>query len=716
MNERVEILAPAGSVDSLNAAVAAGADAVYMGGPRFGARAYADNPEEEELLRAIDHVHIHGRKIYLTVNTLLKDSEIDDLYRYLNPYYRQGLDGVIVQDIGVAEYIRAYFPGLPLHASTQMTITGAPGAALMKEQGVSRVVPARELSLAEIRKIKQETGIEVECFVHGALCYCYSGQCLLSSLLGGRSGNRGQCAQPCRLPYSVHGGKPAGLLSLKDLCTIDMIPELAGAGIDSFKIEGRMKQPDYVYTVVSMYRKYTDLYFERGKERYAVDDGDRERLYAAYRRRGYCNGYYKRHNGRDMISYSRLKGVEGDTTCPEFGIKEKINGKLILSEGKRAKLELEYNGHTAACEGAAVEQAVKQPLSPERVDKQMRKTGGTQFAFDRLALHMDDSIFLPMLSLNELRRDGIRLLEEALLKPYRRKAEGIRHQEEPPVGGKLKTDGGRGPIDITVSVSDEMQLETAVEAEGIKAIYADSSLLINGAGGSLYRLARRGQAAGKDMYVALPYIFRGDTAALFESRYPVIQDLFDGVLIRNWESLRWLEKKGYPKKVISDSNIYVFNRYAKQFLSRTRIDSYTAPAELNAKELKVLGISDGTFVAYGYQPVMVTAGCIQKTADRCSGSDGLSYISDRYQKKFAVKNCCAYCYNIIYNTSPLVLLNQREEVEALAPSALRLDFTTEDAQETRRITALYTDAFVRGKDIRTPEMDFTKGHFKRGVK
>lgn len=716
MNNRVEILAPAGSVDSLNAAVAAGADAVYMGGPRFGARAYADNPEEEELLQAIDYVHIHGRKIYLTVNTLLKDAEIDDLYRYLYPYYRQGLDGVIVQDIGVAEYVRAHFPELPLHASTQMTITGAPGAALMKERGVSRVVPARELSLAEIRKIKQETGMEVECFVHGALCYCYSGQCLLSSLLGGRSGNRGQCAQPCRLPYRVHGRKPDGLLSLKDLCTIDMIPELAGAGIDSFKIEGRMKQPDYVYTVVSMYRKYTDLYYERGRERYVVDDGDKERLYAAYRRRGYCNGYYKRHNGKDMVSHSRLKGVEGGTTCPAYELKEKINGKLILSEGKRAKLELEYNGHTAACEGAEVKQAVKQPLCAERVDKQLRKTGGTQFAFDSLALHMDDNIFLPMQSLNELRRDGIRLLGEALLKPYRRETEETQPPEETALRGTLQKYGGRGPVDITLSVTDKTQLETAVEAEGVKAVYVDSSLLFYGTGELIYGLVRRGQAAGKNMYVALPYIFRDDTAALFEHPYSVIRDLFDGVLIRNWESLGWLEKKRYPKKVISDSNMYVFNRYAKQFLTKTRIDSYTAPAELNAKELAALGISDAAFVAYGYQPVMVTAGCIQKTADRCSGTDGLSYISDRYEKKFAVKNCCEYCYNIIYNSSPLVLLNQREEVKALSPASLRLDFTTEDAQEMRKITALYTDAFVRGKEIRTPEMDFTKGHFKRGVK
>ena len=196
MRRRVEILAPAGSIESLRAAVCAGADAVYIGGTRFGARAYAKNLSEEELLEAIDYVHIHGRRIYLTVNTLLKDSEIDQLYEYLLPYYLRGADGVIVQDLGVIGYLRRYFPDLAVHASTQMTVTGADGAALLKEKGITRVVPARELSLSEIRKMKEQTGLEIECFVHGALCYCYSGQCLLSSMIGGRSGNRGQCALP----------------------------------------------------------------------------------------------------------------------------------------------------------------------------------------------------------------------------------------------------------------------------------------------------------------------------------------------------------------------------------------------------------------------------------------------------------------------------------------------------------------------------------------
>ena len=300
----MEVLAPAGSYDSFRAALTAGADAVYAGGPHFGARAYAENFTEEQLLEAIDEAHLHGRRFYLTVNTLVKDQELPQLYRYLEPLYRGGLDAVIVQDTGVFQVVRTCFPDLDIHASTQMTITGAEGARFLKECGAVRAVPARELSLEEIRHMKQAAGMEIECFVHGALCYCYSGQCLLSSLIGGRSGNRGQCAQPCRLHYAS-GGKKGYLLSLKDICTLELIPDLIDAGIDSFKIEGRMKRPEYVAGVTSMYRKYVDLYQKSGRERFRVSEEDQEMLLDLYNRGGFHTGYYQQKNGRDMIASDR---------------------------------------------------------------------------------------------------------------------------------------------------------------------------------------------------------------------------------------------------------------------------------------------------------------------------------------------------------------------------------------------------------------------------
>lgn len=305
----VELLAPAGSYESLCAAVNAGADAVYIGGSRFGARAYADNPEEETLLRGIDYCHLHGRKLYLTVNTLLKERELEEqLYDYIRPYYCEGLDGVIVQDFGVVRFLKEYFPQLPLHASTQMTVTGADGAELLKKEGLTRIVPARELSLSEIRSIITETGLEVETFIHGAMCYCYSGQCLFSSMIGGRSGNRGRCAQPCRLPYQVqndaNGKNHPYVLSMKDMCTDEYIGALIDTGITSFKIEGRMKRPEYTAGVVSVYRRRIDQYLETGKKS-AVPEDEHRILLDLYNRGGFSNGYYHQYNGPEMMSMER---------------------------------------------------------------------------------------------------------------------------------------------------------------------------------------------------------------------------------------------------------------------------------------------------------------------------------------------------------------------------------------------------------------------------
>ena len=317
--KKIEILAPAGSIASLKGAVAAGADAVYIGGGKFGARAYADNPEEEELLSAIDFIHLNGKKIYLTVNTLLKEKELrGSLFDYLKSYYERGLDAVIVQDFGVLSFIKRNFPELPIHASTQMTVCSGKGAKLLEDiGGVTRVVPARELSLSEIRQLRGETKLELECFVHGALCYSYSGQCLMSSMIGGRSGNRGRCAQPCRQRYELLENdrtvKEGCLLSLKDICTLENIPDLIDAGIDSFKIEGRMKKPEYTAGITSSYAFLTRKYEELGREGFecfvkdnptAVTERVRE-VSEIYNRGGFTKGYYFSYHGPVMMTPDR---------------------------------------------------------------------------------------------------------------------------------------------------------------------------------------------------------------------------------------------------------------------------------------------------------------------------------------------------------------------------------------------------------------------------
>ncbi len=709
INRKVEILAPAGSFDSLKAAVCAGADAVYIGGSKFGARAYANNLAEEDMLEAIDYVHLHGRKIYMTVNTLLKDDEINQLYDYLLPYYKRGLDAVIVQDVGVFQFVKRHFPNLPIHVSTQMTVTNAISADFFKNLGAERVVPARELSLEEVRKMKKVTGMEIECFVHGAICYCYSGQCLLSSMIGGRSGNRGQCAQPCRLPYSVGKDQPKDLLSLKDMCTIEMIPELIEAGIDSFKIEGRMKQPEYVYTVVSMYRKYVDMYLEYGKKKFSVSKEDTQKLQGAYRRRGYCEGYYKQHNGKDMISFKRPESGEEPEGLKEYKTQEKINGKLMLSEGKNAILFLQYGEQVVWCEGAEVQSAQKQPLDRERVSKQMQKTGNTQFVFDSLEVEIEGNLFLPMQALNELRREGIERLEQEILQTYRRTGD-----LNIPVctwNGK-KTENGSKSVTMNVLVSNAVQLNEVLKNDFVHRIYVDSNIAFD----QETLDCMKQKTDEKSVYVAMPYIFRENTMQKYEPVYGALEKYYDGVLVRNWETYGWLMNHGYEKQMVSDYNLYVFNGMSKEFLDKTNIKSFTAPAELNYRELKKLGIEEAELIVYGYQPVMFSAGCVRKNTSQCTKRDGTIYLTDRYQKKFAVKNVCKCCYNIIYNSSPLMLISQKKEIEELNPAGIRLDFTEENKEQTKQMLNLYADVFLRGESPELPDADYTRGHFKRGVK
>lgn len=343
--KKPEILAPAGSVESLRAAVSAGCDAIYIGGSRFGARAYADNPAENEMIQAIEYCHLHGVKLYMTVNTLLKDCEMTGLYDYLRPYYEAGLDAVIVQDMGVLRMIHLWFPDLEIHASTQMNLTTGRGISLLKQYGVTRVVPARELTLSELEQMRKDTDMELEVFVHGALCYCYSGQCLLSSMQGGRSGNRGRCAQPCRMLYR-HKGRPGYLLSPKELCNLPYVGELIEAGIDSFKIEGRMKRPEYTAFVTSLFRKYVDLYHKLGRQGY---DGwqqkhqtewqeDLRSLAELYNRNGFTQGYLEGKAGVFQGERPETKQMLSDKRPRHGGV---LVGEVVSVDRHTAVFRLE---------------------------------------------------------------------------------------------------------------------------------------------------------------------------------------------------------------------------------------------------------------------------------------------------------------------------------------------------------------------------------------
>lgn len=731
MKKSVEILAPAGSFESMKAAVAAGADAVYMGGSRFGARAYADNPDEDRLLEAIDYVHLHGCRLYMTVNTLVKESELSELYAYLKPYYLRGLDAVIVQDMGVFSYIRKHFPGLAVHASTQMTITGPRGAELMRDMGASRIVTARELSLQEIAEIYKETGVEIESFVHGALCYCYSGQCLFSSLIGGRSGNRGRCAQTCRLPFEVKkDGRTLNkkderyVLSLKDLCTLDILPDMIEAGVYSMKIEGRMKSPRYTAGVVSLYRKYADLYLEKGRKGYQVDPADRKVLLDLFDRGGQTEGYYRSHNGRDMVVLKEKPAFRQenrvlydylDKTYVEAVLKEPVTGFVRVEEGSSLELTLCCNGTSVTCKGQTVQQAQNQPMTAEKIEKQIAKTGNVPFCFEELQVQVSGSPFVPVQELNELRRNGFAALTKAVLAPFQRKDDCIGELSVKKAEDSCREPGETGPYRLHVSLEQPECLEAVLSEPGVTSVYVDSASF---PADTWQKTVTRCHEKGKFCLLMLPHIYRQEAARFFKANKQYLTEAgFDAAVVRAWEEIGLL-KEWLPKlPVVMDYGIYTMNREAEDFIRRMSGQApvrFTLPVELNSRELLKTGCRDKELIVYGHLPVMVTAQCMKKTVDRCTKKPEVLFLKDRMGKEFAVKNQCSFCYNTVYNCSPLSLLGERERIASLAPSDLRLSFTVEQEREVLTVIRAFTQGFLENRESLLPG-EFTKGHFKRGV-
>lgn len=756
MKKKVEILAPAGSFDSMKAAVAAGADAVYMGGSRFGARAYAENPDEMGMLEAINYVHLHGRQLYMTVNTLVKEDEMDDLYDYLLPYYQAGLDAVIVQDMGVFSYIREHFPDLPVHASTQMTITGPEGAALMTKMGAVRIVTARELSLEEIRRIYQETGVEIESFVHGALCYCYSGQCLFSSLIGGRSGNRGRCAQTCRLPFDVlrrldennpnenrnkkkengvlNPGDSKYVLSLKDLCTLDILPDILEAGVYSLKIEGRMKSPRYTAGVVRLYRKYVDLYLKNGRKGYRVDPKDRKELLDLFDRGGQTLGYYTEHNGRDMVVCHEKPAFRQenrelyqylDKTYVEAEVKEPVQGFARVCEGEPLQLTLQYEdpltgeSRMAGGIGAVVQTAVKQPMSKERIEKQLGKTGNTPYYFENLEVETDGSPFVPVQELNELRRSAFEQLTGEILRPYRREMPENKACETGKGRQNLKDENNIGNktalYRIHVSVEHPAQLKAALSVPEVGAIYLDSAEF----GAEQWNeWVSRCHEADKQCLLVMPHIFRDRAKEYFETYRSRLESVgFDGLVIRAWEELELVREWKISIPLVMDYGIYTMNHRAEDFVREMAPElpmRFTLPVELNSRELEVRGSRERELLVYGSVPVMVTAQCIRKTVEGCSKCPEYLYLRDRKKKVFPVRNQCRFCCNTIYNSSPLSLLKDKKQIDRLQPEVLRLAFTSESAAQTGEVLDAYVKTFLHQEPVEL-EGEFTRGHFKRGV-
>lgn len=705
-NKDFELLAPAGNLEIFKGVIESGADAVYVGGSMFGARAYANNFTEEELLEAIDFAHLRGVKVYLTVNTLIKNSEFSKLYDYLLPYYKRGLDAVIVQDIGVVKAIHEYFPSMEIHTSTQMTVTGADGVRFLSQFGVTRVVMAREVSLAEMKRIHEETGMELEAFVHGALCYSYSGQCLFSSILGGRSGNRGRCAQPCRLPYTVEGKKDEYILSLKDMCGIKALDKLHDAGVYSLKIEGRMKQLEYACGVVKYYRSYID-------SMKPVSDADYDRIKALGNRCGFTDRYYFDHNGSDMVTYVKPNFVSNAAEPSPEKRKLSIEGELVLREGEPGSLTVKRGDVTYKASIEPVSAALKAPLDKKAAIDRINKTGDTDFEFSHIKAQIGENVFVPNGALNKLRRDAISGLCDKLLKKYYRddaRYADISSMCELPEhvvkSDATHEDGAVNAKDYTTicSCMTRAQLDTLISYECFDVFYLDFDMynrktLIQQFADDVKSLTKR----NKKVYLMLPTIFRADSSDYFVSIAKELDKVsFEGFVVKNYEELYLTENLFTGKKVILDHNMYTFNDVSKSVFFEHGVSGDTVPLELNSKEIMHRNNIGSQMIVYGYYPLMTTANCVHKNTKGCDKKQKLIYLKDRYNKSFAVCNNCKECYNTIYNSLPTMLTKNISKLKEAGIRSFRYSFTIETPKQ---IKAVMDDKVA----------EYTNGHYKRGV-
>lgn len=702
-NKDFELLAPAGNLEILKGVIESGADAVYVGGSMFGARAYANNFTEEELLEAIDFAHLRGVKVYLTVNTLIKNSEFSKLYDYLLVYYKRGLDAVIVQDLGVVKAIHEYFPSMEIHTSTQMTVTGADGVRFLSQFGVTRVVMAREVSLAEMKRIHEETSMELEAFVHGALCYSYSGQCLFSSILGGRSGNRGRCAQPCRLPYTVEGKKDEYILSLKDMCGIKALDKLHDAGVYSLKIEGRMKQLEYACGVVKYYRSYID-------SMKPVTDADYDRIKALGNRCGFTDRYYFDHNGSDMVTYVKPNFVSNAAEPSPEKRKLSIEGELVLREGEPGSLTVKRGDVTYKASIEPVSAALKAPLDKKAAIDRINKTGDTDFEFSHIKAQIGENVFVPNGALNKLRRDAISGLCDKLLKKYYRNdaryadMSGLTALPEHVVKSDAAHDEAINDYTTICSCMTRAQLDTLISYDCFDVFYLDFDMydrntLIQQFADDVKSLTKR----NKKVYLMLPTIFRADSSDYFVSIAKELDTVsFEGFVVKNYEELYLTENLFTGKKVILDHNMYTFNDVSKSAFFEHGVSGDTVPLELNSREIMHRNNIGSQMIVYGYYPLMTTANCVHKNTKGCDKKQKLIYLKDRYNKSFAVCNNCKECYNTIYNSLPTMLTKNIGKLKEAGIRSFRYSFTIETPKQ---IKAVMDDKVA----------EYTNGHYKRGV-
>lgn len=692
---KIELLAPAGNFDCLVAAVQSGADAVYLAGKKFGARNFADNFDSDELEKAVDYCHLRNTRIYVTVNTLVTDSELEELKEYLCFLARIGVDAVIVQDLGVADIAQKITPELPVHASTQMTIHNLGGVNFLKKYNIRRVVLSRELSLEDIRYISANSDVELEIFAHGALCMCYSGQCLLSSIIGGRSGNRGKCAQPCRLPYSVNNSKDKSfIMSLKDLCGLEYMKDFSEAGVASLKIEGRMKGPAYVAAVVGIYRKYID-------NPQSVNKKDFEVLDAIFNRGGLTDGYLTGRTGREMFALQKpdnpyLKGsseLEKSLLQEINGENRKtvVNGKISLKCGACPEFTVKNEDFSVRyAHPEVVENAIKSSVTEEMVIAQLNKTGGTTFLFDRIEADIDDGIFVSAGTLNKIRREALLLLEKAITDSYKRTVNSCGITE-------LSDEKNNVNHKFTCEITSFEQFD-AIKKFDFDLLYVPLWLL--------YKHKDAFEPYKKKIVIVLPAIVRDkDYERTVTASKSLLDSEYHGVLIYNVSLIDAFE--GY--KIYTGFRMNVFNSFSLDFLKNCGIECCELSPELTLAQIKgIKKLMPVQTMVYGRLPLTVSENCLVKNGAKCP-CDGNNFIVDRLGMKFPVIKDGDSCRSVILNCKKTFMGFEMQKIIDSGVSFLRIYFTDESPEECVKVCK----AFFEGDSYR-PE-DFTKGHYFKGV-
>ncbi|MCR5210890.1 MAG: U32 family peptidase [Lachnospiraceae bacterium] len=723
-----ELLSPAGDYETAVGALNAGADAVYLGASAFSARAYAKNLDTEEIAEIIRYAHLFGKKIYLTANILMRNSELKDLLAITDRLYEAGLDGCIIQDLGVLSLFHERYPKMEMHASTQMSVLSAAGVRKLKKYGVTRVVPGRELSLDEVIAIKAE-GIQAECFIHGAMCYAYSGRCLMSSLAGGRSGNRGRCAGPCRQFYRCSGGDEGYIISMKDMCSVKAIPALIDAGVDSFKIEGRMKDAAYSAGVTAVYRHVIDDYIKTGK--FILSKEDEYSLKTLYIRSEVQDGYYFKHNGKDMISvdspaYVKVPDELKSSVRDKYlsgKMKIPVRAKITVKKDEDLKLELTSGNICVSKTGDRVNAATARPLSDDVIKDKICMTGATDYEIKELIIDNDGGSFVPMGALKKIRRDAFDELAACAGSGIREARVIETDAEDVPafidgISKKAKRDTKEKRSEEMIwyaGISDMAQLSEVLRADQIRSVIVPMDLLTDSSIG--VKKATDIRNAGKDLFIRLPDIVRQKDLERIRKKLKNTVECYapDGVYVDSYDALGLACEFFDKDRIHADMHLYAFNSCSIRELL-TEAGSYTVDVESNIHDIREKTQPDkAELITYGFIPVMYSAGCVIKTAKNgCDKNEGKTCISDEKGHRFSVLPVHEYCYNIIYNCVPTSLHTVLDEVgNAGIAKVFRLEFTMESAGDTGRILKYYCG----GASGDAPDClkQYTNGHLFRGA-